>query len=320
MSSDQREIPIERIMRPKASLRPIRRDAPEYIEMLESVRKDGVLQPILVRPCDPSTGYDYEIIEGWHRYEASKENGLETIPVIIKEMTDHEVLVVQLKLNSIRPKTQTFEYARRLKLLMEGGLTIVELSSLIDKGQAWIRDQLQLNRLCEEARPPVERGEIKMRAALALANLPEDLQPKFVDEAVALEQPQFVERAQHALRDFRAYLQRVHEEDKADGIVQPHLRPVNVLKREAVKPENAKAVLKAAGAKTALDGWRAGLAWAFSIDPITVKTRGAGKKESKNEEKLATRKQHQEMTRSLIEQFVRPHLEPGDQNHGEQKE
>lgn len=318
MSTNQREIPLYRIMRPKISLRPVRRDSPEYIEMLESVRKDGVLQPILVRPCSPLTGYDYEIVEGWHRAEAARANNLETIPVIIKEMTDHAVLVIQLKLNSIRPKTQTFEYARRLKLLMEGGLTIVQLSGLIDKSQSWIRDQLQLNRLCEEARTPVEQGEIKMPAALALANLPEDLQSKFVDDAVALEPQQFVERAQHAQRDFRAYLQRVHEEDKVDGVVQPHLRAVNVLKREAVKPQNAKPVLKAAGATTALAGWRACLAWVFSIDPITVKNKGAGKKEAKNEDQLATRKQHQEMTRALIEQFVRPHLESGDQNHGKE--
>jgi ParB family chromosome partitioning protein len=317
MSSNQKEVPIQHIMRPKTSLRPVRRDSPEYIELLESVRKDGVLQPILVRPCDPSIGYDYEIVEGWHRYEVARENGLDTIPVMIKEMTDHEVLVIQLKLNSIRPRTQTFEYARRLKLLMEDGLTIVQLSDLIDKSQSWIRDQLQLNRLCEEARTPVEQGEIKMQAALALANLPEDLQPKFVDDAVALEQPQFVERAQHALRDFKAYLQRVHEEDKVDGVVQPHLRAVNVLKREAVKPQNAKPVLKAAGAKTALDGWRACLAWVFSIDPVAVKNRRAGKKEDKNEERAVTRKQHQEMTRALIEQFVRPHLESGDRNHVE---
>jgi ParB family chromosome partitioning protein len=312
MNSNQREVPIEHVMRPKTSLRAFRRQAPEYIEMVESVRKDGILQPILVRPCDfDSLGYYYEIVEGWHRYEAARESGLKTLPIIIKELTDDEVLVVQLKCNAIRPKTQTFEYARRLKLLMEKGHTIVQLSGLIDKSQGWIRDQLQLNRLCEEARSPVEQGEIKMQAALALANLPENLQPKFVDDAVALEQPQFVERAQHALRDFKSYLQRKREEDKVDGIVQPHLRAVNVLKREAVKPANAKAVLKAAGAKTALDGWRAALAWVFSIDPISAENRRAGKKENVDE-RVATRQEYQEMNRALIEQFVRPYLKTGD--------
>jgi ParB/RepB/Spo0J family partition protein len=319
MSSNQKEVPIQHIMRPKTSLRPVRRDSPEYIELLESVRKDGILQPILVRPCDSNTGHNYEIVEGWHRYEAARENGLETMPIIIRELTDDEVLVIQLKCNAIRPKTHTFEYARRLKLLMARGHTIVELSSLIDKSQNWIRDQLQLNRLCEEARTPVERGEIKMQSALALANLPEDLQPKFVDDAVALEQPQFVERAQHALRDFKAYLQRVHEEDKADGVVQPHLRAVNVLKREAAKPKSADAALKAAGAKTALDGWRVCLAWVFSIDPISVKNRRAGKKEQDYEDRVATRQQYRELNRALIEQFVKPHLESGDRNHVEEK-
>jgi len=311
MNDTQKEIPIKQIMRPKHPIRALRRNAPEYIEMLESIRKDGVLQPILVRPCDPSTGFQYEVVEGWHRYETSKECGLETIPALVKDLTDDEVLVIQLKCNAIRPVTHTFEYARRLKLLMDKGLTIVQLSQLVDKSVQWVRDQLQLNRLCEEARAPIEQGEIRMQSALALANLPQDLQPKFVDDAIALKAKDFVDRAEYALRDFKSCLQREHEADKLAGVVKPRLQAVNILKRETVKPKNAKRVLKAAGAKTALDGWRACLAWVFSIDPISVKNRVAGNKEGR-EGVIANQQEYRELNRSLIEQFVKPHLKTGD--------
>jgi len=302
-------------MPPRVCLRPIRRNSPEYVEMVASVRKDGVLQPILVRPCDPSTGYDYEVVEGWHRYEASKEAGWEAIPCIIKVLTDEEVLVVQIKCNAIRPKTRTFEYASRLKLLMEQGYTLPELSVLIDKTPRWIKDQLQLNRVCEDARAPVERGEIKMKAALALANLPVDLQVKFIDDAVAMPAGEFKDRADEANRDFKAFLLNEQREAREIGATRPLVRAVNVLKRESLKPKHAHDVLKAMKAKTPRDGWIACLAWVFKLDPISVERRLEGKKEERSE-RLANDSEYRHLNREMIRQFVKPQSSTGDYHHG----
>lgn len=264
--------------------------------------KDGILQPILVRPREDR----YEIVEGWHRYEAALEAGLDEIPALIKDMSDHEVLVSQLKLNSIRPVTHSFEYARRLKILMEEGLTIGELSVMIDKSQSWIRDQIQLNRLCEDARPHVEAGEIKMASALALANLPSDLQPKFLQDAVVMEQSEFVERAKSAKRDFQAFLLRQRQEkreQKAD--LKPILRDLNVLKRESLYMINASRVLKSTRAKTASDGWLACLRWVFKLDPDSVKKRQAGKEEQDSDDlRRATNEEYRKINNDMIEKFV----------------
>lgn len=308
MSEKQQRIQLDQIDKPRIMLRPVRRNSPEYIELVESISKDGVLQPILVRPREGR----YEIVEGWHRYEASKEAGCTSIPCLVREMTDDEVLVFQIKCNAIRPKTATFEYARRLKILMERGLTLTELSAMIDKSPQWIRDQIHLNRLCAEAREPVERGEITMGSALALANLPEDLQTKFIDDAIALKQHEFVDRAKTALRDFKAFLLQLQREDKENGAATPKLRSINVLKREAVKPRQAKEVLKAAGAKTALDGWNACLAWIFRLDPISVEKRKAGNKERENVESMATQEEYLRLNREMIQKFVNPQSRNGD--------
>lgn len=301
MTNEQRHLPLTDIDRPRISLRPVRRNSPEYAEMVESIAKDGVLQPILVRPKDER----YEIVEGWHRYEAAKEAGLVSIPCLIREMSDEEVLIFQLKCNAIRPKTHSFEYARRLKMLMESGLTLPELCARIDKTPKWVRDQLQLNRICEEARPAFERGEIPVTSALALANLPGDLQEKFVDDAIAMTAKEFVSRAKAAKRDFQAYLMRLRQEDWDNGASTPKPRAINVLKREALKPKAWKDVCQAAKCKTPRDGWVACMSWVLMLDPVTVENRKAGRQEKqKDEDVRATRDEWRKLNRDLIRKFV----------------
>lgn len=307
----QQTILLSEIDKPRISLRPVRRASPEYAEMVSSITKDGILQPILVRPKDGR----FEIVEGWHRYEAAKEAGLESIPCLVRDLTDEEILVLQIKCNSIRPVTRTFEFARRLKILMEKGFTLPELCAKIDKTPKWVRDQLQLNRLCEEARPPFERGEIKMTAALALANLPTELQSKFVDDSVSMKTSKFVERAKTANRDYKAYLLRLSTKDYEKGAISPKPRAINVMKREALKPQNAIKVLKAAKAETPLDGWVACLQWVFKLDPISVENRKAGRKEKeKDAEVRANQEEWRKLNRDLIKKFVHNKLETGDSN------
>ena len=224
-----------------------------------------------------------------------------------------EVLVFQLKCNAIRPKTRTFEYARRLKMLMEAGLTLPQLCAMIDKTPKWVEDQLQLNRLCDAAKPAFERGEIAMTAALALANLPGDLQDKFVDDAIAMKAGEFVERAKAAKRDFAAYLLQLRQEDREQGVGVVKPRAINVLKREAIKPKYAKDVLKAVKAKTPRDGWVACLQWVLRLDPISVENRKAGISEKqKDEEVRATRDEWRRLNRELIKKFVYDNPRTGD--------
>jgi len=289
------------IDKPQLALRSVKRSAPEYAELCESVRKDGILQPILVRTRD---GGRYEIVEGWHRYEAAKEAGHESIPCLIRDLSDMDVMLIQVKCNAIRPTTFSFEYARRLKLLMEKGLTLSELSTMIDKSPQWIKDQIQLNRVCEEARPAIEDGRIKLKAALALANLPSEIQTQFVDDALALPVGEFTERAQTAKRDFQTYLLKQQADDRDSGAARPTIRALNVLKRESLDPKAAKEVLNSVKAKTPLDGWIACLSWMFRLDPITVEQR-KNKREIELHEKLATNEEYRQLNREMIKEFVK---------------
>jgi ParB-like chromosome segregation protein Spo0J len=261
--------------------------------------------------CEKAKSDDgFDMVEGQHRYEAAKEVGLFCIPSMIREMTDRQVLIFQLKCNAIRPKTALFEYARRLKILMKEGHTAASLSKLIDKTPRWVQTQLYLNRLCEEARGPVENGDITMGSALALANLPADLQPKFINDAIRMNQVEFLERAKAANRDFKAYLLQLQQEDREVGAVTPKLRAINVLKREAVKPKQAKEVIEAAGATTALQGWSACMAWMFKLDPISVERRKTNRKEK--EKGTANQAEYHHLNRTMIKKFVHQQSSSGD--------
>lgn len=306
MNNEQSYIPIDQLLKPRISLRPIRRKAPEYIELVESIKKDGILQPILVRPKEDK----YEIVEGWHRYEASLEAGLNEIPCMIREMSDKDVMVLQLKCNAIRPKTASYEFARRLKILMEEGFTLDELSATIDKSPEWIRKHLYLNRLCKEAREPLERGEIKLTSALALANLPENLQSNFVNDATSMKTSEFVPRAKFALREYKSYLVKTKEEQKTIGAVTPEIRAINVIKKEALNSNYANEVLEATKAETPLDGWDACLSWIFKLDPVSVENR---KKRNKEKQKhVMSREEFRKTNQKLIEKFVKHQSRTGD--------
>ena len=156
-------IPIENLRPPKMQLRPVLQHSVEYQELVDSIKVDGILQPILVRLLK---GDVYEVIEGNWRYHASRDAGLTEMPCHVREMTDAEVEVVQLKAQALRPETPKIEIAKRLHLLMEREeMTLGDLSKLVNKAPSWIRSMLSLTRLVPEAQKMVNRGEISMRKA-----------------------------------------------------------------------------------------------------------------------------------------------------------
>jgi ParB family chromosome partitioning protein len=303
--SDQTELKIREIQKPRLALRPVRRQAAEYVELVNSIRKDGVLQPILVRPKDDG----YELVDGWHRLEAGKEAGLSMIPVVIKEMSDREVLVTQVKCNSIRPVTNRFEYAKRLKLLMEEGYTLNQLSVLIDKSPEWIRDQLQLNRLDESLRSYMTNNEIPMKSALALSNLPAELQHKFIDDALKMPAKEFEARAKSALRDFKAYMIDRRQEEIKRGGLEPRLRGQAVLRKEAFDLERGRDIIERDELETAEEGWEACMAWLFRLDKDDIESRKKGEALKERDKIRYNNEEWRKVNQKILEKYLEKYSE-----------
>lgn len=88
-------------------------------EFVSSIKDNGVLAPLLVRPADPKTGYKYGIISGSRRYHASMDAGLETAPCILKDVDDVTAIGISIMENRHRTDIQGWQYAEKIRKMDE---------------------------------------------------------------------------------------------------------------------------------------------------------------------------------------------------------
>lgn len=146
-------------------------DPLELNDLAESIKKEGLLQPILVRPV--SSGY--QIVAGERRWQASKIAGLDTVPVKIVEMDDERALRVALIENLQRSDLNAMEEARGFKDLMdEGNLTQAELAEAVSKSRSTIANSLRLLDLPEEVQSLIFDGLLTAGHARAVLSVSEE--------------------------------------------------------------------------------------------------------------------------------------------------
>ena len=135
-------------------------------ELADSIRTNGLLQPILVRPR-PTGGF--EIVAGERRYRAAARAGLGRVPVVIRSLTDAEALALALVENLIREDIGPMETARALRRLMDDfGWTQEEAARRVGKSRSAVANVLRLLDLPLDLQESVERGEITEGHARAL--------------------------------------------------------------------------------------------------------------------------------------------------------
>lgn len=136
--------------------------------LADSVKEKGVLQPLLVR----KVGNDYELIAGERRLRASKLAGLSEVPVIVREMTDQEVLEVALVENLLRENLSAIEEAEGLqRLIDEFSHTQEALSKIVGKSRSHIANTLRLLTLPESVQNLVKEGKLSAGQARSLVGL-----------------------------------------------------------------------------------------------------------------------------------------------------
>lgn len=153
-----------------------RRDLePQALEDLaNSIRVQGVMQPIIVRPIDHER---YEIIAGERRWRASQMAGLDNIPVVIKDVPDEAAVAMALIENIQRENLNPIEEAIALqRLQQEFELTQQEVANAIGKSRSTVTNLLRLMNLADEVRKMLEYGDIEMGHARALLTLDETQQ------------------------------------------------------------------------------------------------------------------------------------------------
>ncbi|MBE0610620.1 MAG: ParB/RepB/Spo0J family partition protein [Dehalococcoidia bacterium] len=140
-------------------------------ELADSIREHGIIQPLVVSR-DEDGGY--RLIAGERRLQAARLAGLETVPVVIREAADHELLELALIENIQRADLNPVEEAMAYRRLVEEyGLTQEEVARRVGKNRATVANALRLLQLESEIRRSLVAGEITEGHARALLGLPE---------------------------------------------------------------------------------------------------------------------------------------------------
>lgn len=151
-------------------------------ELAESIREQGVMQPILVRPIAKKR---YEIIAGERRWRASQIAQKETIPAIVRELDDHSAIALALIENLQREDLNPMEEAEALhRLQKEFELTQEEVAKAVGKNRATVANMLRLIKLDNKVKQQLAEGLLEMGHARAVLSLQEDQQRDLANEVV----------------------------------------------------------------------------------------------------------------------------------------
>lgn len=167
---DLRNLPVDLLQRgryqPRLDMRP-----ETLQELADSIRAQGVVQPIVVRPiAEPGR---YEIIAGERRWRAAQLAGLHEIPAVVRDVPDQAAMAMALIENIQREELNPMEEAGALQRLVdEFGLTHQQVADAVGRSRAAVSNLLRLLSLHPEVRELVEHGELEMGHARALLALP----------------------------------------------------------------------------------------------------------------------------------------------------
>jgi ParB family chromosome partitioning protein len=160
-----------------------RMDSGSLTELAASIKAQGIMQPILVRPLDAGR---YEIVAGERRWRAARMAGLTTVPALIRDLPDRSALAMALIENLQREDLNPLEEASGVKRLIEEfGMTHVEAAEALGRSRVAVTNALRLLDLAQPVQELVREGKLDMGHARALLTLPAVKQVEIAREAVA---------------------------------------------------------------------------------------------------------------------------------------
>ena len=161
----------------------------ELQELANSIREQGVLQPILVRNSSKTPG-KFEIIAGERRFRASKMVGLDTVPALVKSINDNNAMEIALIENVQRENLNAVEEGAAYKNLMEAlGYTIADIEKLIGKSASYVRNIMRLDGLPTSVKDMIMSGELSASHArtIAVAKDPTKLAREIIAKNLSVE-------------------------------------------------------------------------------------------------------------------------------------
>ena len=164
------ELPVDAVHpNPKQPRR--RFDGEAGTGLAESVRHQGVIQPLLVRP---RAAGGYEIVAGERRWRAAREAGMATVPAVVREADDRDTLLIGLIENVAREQLTAVEEARAYAVLLdEFALSLGDVADRVGRSKPSVSNRIRLLDLPDDVLAMVERGELSEGHARAVLAVPD---------------------------------------------------------------------------------------------------------------------------------------------------
>ena len=147
-------------------------------ELAQSIKENGLIQPIIVRKS-PVLGY--EILAGERRYRASIVAGLSEVPVIVKQLSDQDMMLYSIIENLQRENLNPIEEAKAYQSLIDKGFTHTEIAEKMGKSRPYITNLVRLLGLPKHILIEVESGRLSQAHARLLIQLSSDKQDKLLN-------------------------------------------------------------------------------------------------------------------------------------------
>ena len=177
-------------------------------ELAQSIKENGLIQPIIVRKS-PVLGY--EILAGERRYRASIAAGLSEVPVIVKQLSDQDMMLHSIIENLQRENLNPIEEAKAYQSLIDKGFTHTEIAEKMGKSRPYITNLVRLLGLPKHILIEVESGRLSQAHARLLIQLSSDKQDKLLNR---------IQTENLSVRQVEQILQKTKKSSKKDHFVK----------------------------------------------------------------------------------------------------
>lgn len=260
------------LIRPNpVALRGVDKTKPEYVQLVDSIQKNGIINAISVReianPDQPAITL-YGLIDGLHRFTAAGDAGLTEINATILPLDDAEVEEAQIIANIHKIETKPVEYSKALQRLMARNptMTVSELSDRLSRSPAWLGERLNLTKLIPTVADVVNEGKIGLSNGYALSKLPVEEQAAWVDRAMTLPPSEFVPQVNTRVKEIRD-AKKQGRDPNATFTPVAFMQKMSAINEELVSGNYAQKLVH--HAKTPHDAFKLALQWVQHLDPVS---------------------------------------------------
>lgn len=293
-------IPLSMIRENPVALRSVNRTSEQFIGLVDSVRRNGVLNAIVVREIiDPESKQQlYGLVDGLHRFSAASDAGLTEIPAQVCLFDDAETLEAQVLANVHKVETKPVEYSKQLMRILAQNptRTVTELANRLSKSGSWLGERLGLTKLVSEIQSLVDEGKVNLSNAYALAKLPADEQTNFVDRAITMSPQEFVPTVHARVKEIRDLKRQGRDAAPAGFTPVPHVRKIGELKDELTSKSVAHVLPKELGITSVTEAFHLGVQWSLHMDPASIEVARQKDQQRKRDAEEAKLKREKERT------------------------